>query len=295
MAKNLNLQEQINEAFIEVANEYKESEYATYLRAINREVIANIDNLTIDKVNEIVNRQIGIKETVILFSILSAITTILNNNKTDTKQRESILPVLAIMGLYSVSRPKVFAKRMLEVITTPKTRISVSASKNLLQTKELLNEYIVRNEAAINNSIKQTQDNMVRTHKKYVNNLTRAIRKDINTLVDENRTKSKVEKLIKEKYKVTDNIVKRNLDTEIHAQAETVKLETAKANGYTHKTWKTQGDSKVRKTNWHNGVANKRIPIDSEFRAAGMVASRPADTRLPVGERVRCRCYLVFD
>ena len=65
MAKNLNLQEQLNNAFIDIANQQTNEEYAKYLRSINRELIDNIETLDSAKINEIVmSQKINIKDTV---------------------------------------------------------------------------------------------------------------------------------------------------------------------------------------------------------------------------------------
>ena len=196
------------------------------------------------------------------------------------------------MGLYSIKRPKVFATRISQIINVSSTQVQ----GNMLASKKLVNEFFIRNEASISNSIRKSTDNIIRANRRRANTLTRSIRKDIKKLtLDTKKSPNRIKTLIKEKYRVDDNVVARNLDTEIHAQAETVKIELAKGNGATHKTWRSQGDAKVRHTTFHDHVIGQRIPIDSEFRYSGMKASVAGDERLPANERIRCRCYLVFD
>jgi hypothetical protein len=89
--------------------------------------------------------------------------------------------------------------------------------------------------------------------------------------------------------------VKRVIRTESHEQFEIANVDVHKAMGLTHKVWNTQGDKIVRDTPFHNAVGDKRIPIDSQFRANGIRADHPGDMMLPVGERINCRCYLTFE
>lgn len=292
MAQNLNLQEQLNNAFVDIAAELGNKEYARYLRAIQRDLINEIDTVTSGRIKEIVmSHKINVKDSVLLFSVLEAVTKILNGKLT-RKEKTAYTPIIALMGIYSVRRPKVFAKRVAEMVTKPSTQLKKG---NMVNSKKLLNEYFVRNEASISNSIRKSENNIIRSNRRRLNTLTRSIRKDIAKMRDMNKSINSIAKTIKNKYKVDSNIVSRNLDTELHAQAETVKVEIAKSNGATHKTWKTQGDGRVRETCFHNKVTNKRIPIDSEFRACGLKANAPGSETLPVGERIRCRCYLIFD
>jgi hypothetical protein len=118
--------------------------------------------------------------------------------------------------------------------------------------------------------------------------------KDLNKGIEEKKSIEQIKNSLVRKYNKLSNI-ERALDTELHRQSEFVRLEHSKALGFTHKTWKTQGDRRVRNTTFHNQVSNKRVPIDSEFRAGGMTARQPSDTTLPPSESIRCRCYLIYD
>ena len=290
--KNSQLIDKLNDVFITIAAQEKNEQYATYLKSINREIIANIDTLDSAKVKSIVmSKKFDIKDSVLLFAILNAITLILNNRKLTKKEKTNLAPVLAIIAIYSLNKPKQFANRIMTVNRTPSTKL---VGKEL-KLKKLLNQYYKENEKAITKSIKQSEDDLVRSNRKYANNTTKRIRKDINKLLNQNKSLNTIEKSIKQKYAVKTSVVQRNLDTELHAQVETVKLEMSKQAGYTHKTWKTQGDSKVRKTGFHKKVSNQRVPIDSDFVAGGHRASRAGDPRLPAGERIRCRCYIIYD
>ena len=288
--RNLNLQEELNNAFIDIAAQLGEKEYGRYLRAIQRDLIDEMlqGEVTAKDITRIVqSHNVNVKNSVLLFAVLEAVTRILNGKLTK-KEKTAYTPIIALMGIYSVKRPKVFAERVAKIVTTPQTKLK----GNALNTKQLMNEFFVRNEASISNSIRNSENNLIRSNRRRLNTLTRSIRKDMKELLD---TKRNIESNIRKKFKVSNDIIRRNIDTELHAISENVKIEIAKGNGATHKTWKTQGDTRVRSTCFHNKVTNKRIPIDSDFRACGMKANAPGAETLPVGERVRCRCYLIFD
>lgn len=289
----LALLDKINDAFIQVALEEKNKVYAKYLRAINLEIRKNVNSLNSTKIKEIVmSQKINIKDSVLLFTVLEAITNIVNNQRLSKKEKNNLLPILAILGVYSLTRPKELAQRIYKV-NKPNVKLS-TLSANELKVRNLLNDYYTQNEKAIATSIKNSTTDLVRSNRKYATNLTKSLRKDLQSLVAEKKSIATIERTLQSKYQVSPSVIKRNLDTELHAQAETVKLEMAKSNGFTKKTWKTQEDSKVRKTAWHNNVSNKTIPIDSDFRAGGQVASRPGDPRLQAKDRIRCRCYLIY-
>jgi len=61
--------------------------------------------------------------------------------------------------------------------------------------------------------------------------------------------------------------------------------------GATDKTWST-ATFEVRKS--HQAMNNKTIPIDEFFIVGGHKAMFPLDNRLPPGERVNCRCTLLY-
>ena len=118
--------------------------------------------------------------------------------------------------------------------------------------------------------------------------------KDFQKGIKEKKSIARIKRELVRKYNNLSNI-ERALDTELHRASETVRQAHSIALGYRHKTWKTQQDERVRDTCFHNEVANKRVPIESDFRACGMRAQRPGDERLPPNESIRCRCYLIYD
>ena len=269
----------------------KSKEYQRYLNNINRDVVANIDTLDSNKLKSIINKYpLDIKDSILLFTVLSAITTIINNQRMTVKKKEPLLPIIAVIGIYSVLKPKRLAENIIAI------NKNINLTPKQLKVKKLLDVYYKDNEKAINSSIKKATSLLDKNTRKATTTTAKYIRKDLHTMVSEKKlTIDQMETTLRRKYTNNEVAIERTIDTELHAQSELVKLEVAKGNGLTHKTWKTQEDSKVRKTSWHNSVANKRIPIDSEFRASGLHATQPGDSSLPAGDRIRCRCYLIYD
>lgn len=56
------------------------------------------------------------------------------------------------------------------------------------------------------------------------------------------------------------------------------------------KRWSAVGDTKTRET--HLAASGQIVPTGQDFEVAGVNAEYPGDPRLPVGERINCRCTL---
>lgn len=71
-------------------------------------------------------------------------------------------------------------------------------------------------------------------------------------------------------------------------------LEDAMESGYTHKTWQTMRDKKVRET--HSEVNGTTIPIYEAFEVGGYQMMMPLDDSMGAGaeEISNCRCSLKF-
>lgn len=68
----------------------------------------------------------------------------------------------------------------------------------------------------------------------------------------------------------------------------------AVAEGYTHKTWLTMGDNKVRDS--HSEVDGETLPIEEPFLVGGSVMMCPQDDSMGAGaeELVNCRCICEY-
>ncbi len=279
--------DQINDAFIEILTKENSKQYVKYIKAINQELIANVDKLTPEKVKSIIKgAKINIDDIALLFVIQNAILLIVGRTVPRKKMDKSLLPIMALLGLYSLRRPKRFVKKLVKI------------NKGIgLNSVEQEAQRIIKGFKADNEKVLQSARKIARTQldKSQIKSKTsRRMVKDMNRMLEEKKSIKEIKNGLVKKYNKLSN-VERMLDTELHAQSEFVRKEHSKALGLTHKTWHTQNDSRVRETTFHKEVANKRVPIDSDFRAGGLRAKQPGDTQLPPSDRIRCRCYLTYE
>jgi hypothetical protein len=277
--------DEINDAFIDIIAQEKNKEYAKFIENINRDLINNIDQFSLDYAKTVINKyNIRMEDVALYFLMLSYITTIVEKQRLTRKEQESLAPIIAVVSVIGFSNPKKLVKTI--VNTNNGTKVNP-------KLKPLLNQ-IKRDRGELIKNIAGKQEEQIKASQ-YKAKLSMS--KDILNEAAEMRAKGfgddKTRRLLLRKYN-NDNVVNRALDTELHANAELAKNEAARAEGYEFKIWKTQGDNRVRKTNWHKQVANKKIPIEESFRVGNMVADYPGDMRLPPGERIRCRCYLIY-
>ena len=277
--------EQINDAFIEILTKENSKQYANYIKSINRELIDNVDTLTPAKVKSIIqSAKVNIEDIALLFIIQNAVLLIVN--KQVKKKDTDLLPILALIGLYSIKNPKRFVKKIVKI------NKGIGLNEREKKAQAIIQGFKQDNAKVLADARKVARKQLDRTQIK--SKVSRRMVKDLNKGIKEQKSIAEIKNRLVRKYNKLSN-VERVLDTELHAQSEYVRQVHSEALGYTHKTWKTQQDSRVRETHFHSGVSNKRIPIDSEFRAGGLNAKYPGDEKLPPSDRIRCRCYLVYD
>ena len=85
---------------------------------------------------------------------------------------------------------------------------------------------------------------------------------------------------------------RRNIESQVHNQTEAVKATDAFKKGLRFKQWITQQDERVRVS--HKVLDGQTIPVDEDFNVSGNSASYPGDPRLPIGEKINCRCKLRY-
>ena len=279
--------DQINDAFIKVLTEENATQYVKYIKQIRTEMINDIENLTASKVKQIVKgAKINIDNIVLLFTLQSAILLVLDKSKPRKSLDTSLLPVIALVGMYSLKRPERFVRKVSKLVK------GTGLNERDKKAQAIIKGFERDNAKVLKDARKIARNQLDRSILK--SKTSKNMQKDLRNLIKEKKSIKEIKNTLVKKYNSLSN-VERALDTELHAQSEYVRKEHSKAMGYTHKTWKTQGDSKVRHTKFHEGVSNKRVPIDSDFRAGGLRAEQPGDTQLPPSERIRCRCFLQYD
>jgi len=279
--------DQINDAFIEILAKENVKGYEEYIKSINRELIDNVESLTPEKVKSIIqNAKINIDNIALLFIIQNAVLILVGRKRPTRKERQSLLPIIALLGLYSLKKPKRFVRKLIRI------EKGIGLNEREKQAQAIIEDFKRDNTKVLESARKLARKQLDTSRLK--SKTSKRMIQDLNKGIAEKKSIKQIKNGLVRKYNKLSNI-ERALDTELHAQSEFVRIEHSKAIGFTHKTWKTQGDSRVRHTIFHTHVANKRIPIDSQFKAGGVKAKQPGDVSLPPSDRIRCRCYLIFD
>ncbi len=277
----------INEAFVNFLKEWRGRRYSEVVRKINADIIDNIDNINASKVRDIVDKytsEIKIEDVAIFTMLLSGITAIINKPR---ERRDELLAIIGVMSLFSIANTDMFVKKIYKSMHSPE-------SENEKKAGVLLSGYVKKNQALVDKITKSQVKMFNVSQYKAKIQMSRDMIKEVKVMTAEGKPLEMQRHWLKRNYN-NNKIINRALNTEIHAGIEKGKHIEAVELGFTHKIWKTQEDDRVRVTRWHNAVANKRIEIDADFTLGGIKALAPADERLPAGERINCRCYLIYD
>lgn len=276
--------EQLTLAFEETVTRSERAKYYAYMRKINETVL---DELPTNRrgVLEIIKRFTITPSTAVkMFTLLTGVSNVIMSRPTTARQRALFKPIQELMKQYSVKSPKRFATAMLKLTN------GRNMSERQKRFRPLLLSYYDGFTENIETLEQQEQRQRQRTEIERVSQVF----EDLEVLREARVPIRQAKKELLKKYNDPKR-VQRALDTELHEQAERVKLEQSKFMGYTKKRWNTIGDERVRRTRFHNGVANTTVPIGSKFSAGGVTADYPGDTELPVGERIYCRCYVTYE
>ena len=274
------LLERLNAAFESEVAEVQRPKMRQFIQTINEEIIETMPR-SAREIRDIVRKHtISNTFSIKMFTVLQGVTAVIMGRPTlNSKVRE----IEALMKTYTVMRPKAFAKSVRNMTT----------GRAMSGTQQRFRPILLSYYDGFTETIETVEQQTMRAlHRTQVESKSRMFR-DIEELREQRIPLRRMKNILKERY-LDDLRVDVAVETELHEQAERVKLEGSKFMGYTHKEWVTQGDERVRKTRFHQHVEGKIVPIDSDFRAGGLVADYPSDPRLPVGERIRCRCYVIY-
>lgn len=281
--------EDLNNAVIDYMKDYRGTRLAQYFKSINNEIIRHSGRLDRDAMRTIIDRhteELDISDLAVFGALLGVLTAIIKERRLTQKQRTDYAPILGLLAIYDITSPKRFIDNVRKSMKSPK-------SANQRKAGGLINEYKDRASRTIERIATKQRNDLIRAQRVSVFRKSREINAHIERMTAEQKPFEMQQRWLTRQYNA-DRVIMRAVDTEIHANLETAKVEQAKFEGWTKKTWNTQGDDRVRKTRWHNWAANKTIDIDDDFVLGKMKASAPGDMRLPPGERINCRCYLVF-
>ena len=278
--------EKINDAFIDFLRDYRGTRYAEYFKEINNRLILLAPNITNEDVRGVISDvTLDVSDVAIFGVLLGSITSIINERPTG-KQRQKLLPIIAIMSIFSLRNPKLFVAKIQSAIKNPKTA-------NDLKVHNLINDYKKRNARAIETFKQQEIRELAKAQRKAKYVQSKLINARVSKMIEEGVPLDAQKTILQRQYNAS-KVISRAIDTEIHAGLERAKTIAAKVDGFTLKEWRTQGDNRVRDTKFHNHVNRRTIPINDDYNLGNKQASAPGDIRLPPGERINCRCYLVF-
>ena len=278
------LVESLSNAFEEVVTKSERRKYVSYMRSINQAVVDELPQTRQDVMAIIKRFTIRPTTSVKMFTLLAGVSNVIMSRPSGARQRQILKPIQDLIKKYSVKSPKRFATAMLSLTTGRKL------SERQKRFRPLLLSYYDGFTENIETLEQQEQRFRQRTEIERVSQVFEDLEKLREARIPITQIKNELIAKYNDPKRVT-----RALDTELHEQAERVKLEQSKFMGYTKKRWNTQGDERVRRTRFHNAVAGKAVPIDGEWRVGRDRADYPGDTQLPVGERIYCRCYVTYE
>lgn len=282
MSKKVDLAEKLQEEFEKLISEKENKKYQKYIKNVTKEIIEKTPK-TKKQAQRIASKyKIDSETSVKMFSLLNGTINKLVNRETQVS-RKKLKPLDPILRAYNVNDPKKFANEMYQMTTNKKT------SKRNKKFRPLLLSYYSGFTENIESEKKQAERALRRTQTEKSSEVFR----DLEKLREERVPIRQAKKGLIKKYNDPKR-VKRALETELHEQAERVKLEQSKFMGFSYKKWNTQKDERVRKTKFHNQVKGKVVPINKDFEAAGLKADFPGSLTLPVGERINCRCFVTY-
>lgn len=282
MSKKVDLAEKLQEEFEKLVAEKENKKYKDYISKVTKDLIEKEPKNKKEAEDIARNYSVDTDVSVKMFNLLNGVTNKLLNDDTEMS-RKKLKPLDPLLRVYNVNNPKTFAKEMYQITTNKK------ASKRNKRFRPLLLSYY----SGFTENIESEKQQAERALRRANVESQSAIFKELEKAREEKIPIRKLKKQLIKKYNDPKR-VQRALNTELHEQAERVKLEQSKFLGFKYKKWNTQKDERVRRTRFHNQVSGKTVKIGEDFEAAGLKADFPGSLSLPVGERINCRCFVTY-
>ena len=279
----------LNDFFIDVQIKYMSNAYRTYIETIKEQITKDMTKRDINRLIRETPLKPNVDRTVIVALIQGGIMNVLNTKKNVTTD---LMPIVALLKLFGTNNEMKLVQKVNKISKSILSGKTSNLTRFELRGYKEVSKFINANRTEIKSIKRGFQDELLKVNKLVKSNLSKNLIDRLRIAKDLKLTTKEISK----QFKKTNDYwrVKRVLDTEIHTLNEQVKVKQGKRLGFTHKTWRTQRDNKVRDTKFHLAVANKKVPIDSPFRAVGLEAMYPSDIELPLGERINCRCYVIL-
>lgn len=255
-------------------------------------------------------------------TLLSGIKIITEGTTLPPKEANMIEPLKVLVKKYPVEKPQLLAKKM-DMFAV--AYINKTGAKGLgindVETAKYVNKYFNNHREFIRKELAANKINVQKIHTQVKNNTSRDIIKDLRKNINARKeevivgsdgkekvvkrplNREEIRKNLKSKYgQQQEYRVDRIVNTELHDLSENTTYSQHLLYGFTHKTWNTQQDSRVRdgrqrgnRSN-HAAMHGKTIPIDKKFNVkGGGKGGYPGDPSLPPGQRINCRCYLTYE
>ena len=255
-------------------------------------------------------------------TLLSGIKIITEGTKLPPKEANMIEPLKVLVKRYPVEKPQLLAKKMdMFAIAYINKTGAKGLGINDVETAKYVNKYFNNHRDFIREELAANKKNVAKIHNQVKNNTSRDIIKDLRKNINARKeeviigsdgkekvvkrplTREEIRENLKTKYgKQQDFRVDRIVNTELHDLSENTTYNQHLLYGFTHKTWNTQKDARVRDGKQKGSRANhvamhgKTIPIDKKFNVVGGgKGAYPGDPSLPPNQRINCRCYLTFE
>jgi len=325
MATKEQLEKLINEVIdIGVRNNFKD-----YERYFNDVISASSDLVgTKPSVRKILERisTIGIPKTAFLrqtynMNLLSGIGMVSGRVKLPPEDLQKVVHIQKLVNKYPVSNPKKLASKIDAFSKAYITGAMVGLGASDLEIFVQVKKHFDNNREFIRKELVKNEKQLEVVHKKIKHNVSKSIVKDMKRLIRSRKTEQitkntgelatvkrplSVEEIRAElNAKYGDQVkyrVDRIVNTELHDLSEKSNINNHLLMGYTHKTWNTQGDARVRPAKGsksrgnHRAMNGKTIPIDRKFNMVGGGSGMyPSDPSLPPHQRINCRCYLTYE
>lgn len=262
-----------------------------------------------------------LRQTYNMF-LLSGIKIVTNGTRLPSKEQKMVEPLKVLVKRYPIDRPEVLARKidMFAIAYINKTQVKGLGIDDV-ETAKYVNKYFNNHRDFIREELKTNRENLKKIHEQIKNNTSRDILKDMRKNINARKeeviigsdgkektvkrplSREEIRKNLKDKYgQQQEYRVDRIINTELHDLEENTTYNQHLLYGFTHKTWNTQKDARVRDGKQKGSRANhvamhgKTIPIDSKFNVVGGgKGAYPGDPSLPPGQRINCRCYLTYE
>lgn len=316
ITQKANQLDKLNDEFIELgitltSNSYENFYDKVYSQSINL-AKGKVTSRDIKKIirNTPITTRPYLRQTFNMI-VLSGVTNVVENPKVAPEDKKMLNPILLLLAIYGVNKPKTLSKKVQKFIT-----VFTTGNEKILNTREAkvyknFKPYLTQNRKLASDLLKKNRVNINKIHNKIKANTSKIILKDLKTSINQRvieatevngktvevkrpKTFQEIRTDLRVKFgEKLDSNVRRIVDTELHDLAENSKLNQHLLMGYTKKKWVTQQDRKVRDS--HERLqSEKAIPIDSNFRVGASWGLYPGDPNLSAKERINCRCFLVY-